>query len=423
MGLAVVGLTVAVANVLPNLLDAHPDQIGDAQWLVRLFGMGIAVRMALGAYQGVLTGHHRWGLANSIQIAGDLLKLCGMLIVLQLGYGLRALAVVNFSFVAAMSMVRCIAAYRTVPGLQVRLQHVRLSFAREMLKFGSKSFLPGGAAMVMRQMTKVFVGIAFGPAVLAVFARPMGMLRYISAMSAKLSMALTPAASSLQETNQTETLRKLTVQASRYAAFLILPIVLMLSFHGNNLLVLWMGPRYDAGLLVPILAVGHLASLSQQPAFDILKGVNAHGRVGLARLAAAGASVILMAIAVIFFDYDLTGFALLMTIPSTIANATYLPIRVCRVLHLPLRRYLIESWRGPILCCVPFAVCLISARVLVADPLMSVSYGFASGGVLLAWLYWLYAVPDGWKNRLRAQLRSRTASYSRTARPTTNTSS
>ena len=404
VGLVVMGLTLAAAYGLPHLLGpqlgAHVDE---ARWVLLLLGASLTVSVVSSGYSGVLTGCHRWALHNAIHAGGQCLTFGGMLGALYLGYGLKALALVHLGGELANRLTRCVVAYRTIPGLQVRPAHVRWSYARRMLTFGGKSFLPDIANLLVRQATNVFIVAALGPAALALYARPMALLRFANVLTAKLAMVLTPTASSLQHMGQEDELRELITSASRYTAYLVWPVVLGLSILGHLVLRLWMGPGYDQELLLTILAVGHLAVLSQQPVHTVLMGLNAHGRPGLARLAASTSSVALIALAIGPLQLGLVGVALAVTVPQTIANGLYLPIYACRRLDMPVRQYLLRTWRGPLLCGLPFALCLVGARLLFVErPLFSLASGSLVGGLVLALLYWRYALPESIKKQLTA---------------------
>jgi O-antigen/teichoic acid export membrane protein len=406
MAAIIMGLAVATAFSLPRLLDAQlGTDIGTVRWLIVLLGASLAVQTGSHGFAGVLTGYHRWGLHNAIQAGSQIIVLAGMLGVLFAGYGLPALALVVLGGELVSRITQSIVAYRIFPDLRVRIAHIRWSYARQMIIFGSKSFVPTIAKMVLAQATSLQIVGALGPAGLALYSRPMALIRHVATYSEKLANVLTPTVSSLQSTGHEARLRALLISASRYSAYIALPAVLTLSILGGTILRLWMGSGYDKQLLVAILAVGHLTFLVQQPVEAIMIGLNAHGRLGLAKVVTSACSVAAMALALGPMGQGLVAVSLAVAVPTTLANGIYVPFYACRRLKLPVGRYLVETWKMPLLCCAPFALCLGAGRWLLSDrPLMGLLSGGVAGGLVLGWLYWRHALPPGLKERIGAQM-------------------
>jgi len=199
-----------------------------------------------------------------------------------------------------------------------------------------------------------------------------------------------------------EGLRGLLVKATRYVMYSIVPVVLTLCLLGGAVLRVWMGANYEQDAVLAILAIGHFAVMFQRPAFNIVVGLNLHGRPGLVNLAAATLSAALMAAALGWLRAGLEGVALALVVPLTLANGIYIPMYTCRRLGLPFGRYVFQSLKGPILCAVPFGACLLAARIAFADRAgVALAVGVGTGGLVLAPLYWRYALPPRLKEKLR----------------------
>ena len=66
-----------------------------------------------------------------------------------------------------------------------------------------------------------------------------------------------------------------------------------------------------------------------------------------------------------------------------------------------MRQYFLPVTVGPVVHVLPFAICLVAARILFYDePLIGLAWGGAVGGAVLAVLYWRYVLPDRIKTRL-----------------------
>jgi ABC-type phosphate transport system permease subunit len=138
----------------------------------------------------------------------------------------------------------------------------------------------------------------------------------------------------------------------------------------------------------------------QQPAWTILSGMNAHGRIGIANLIAAIASLALAVIALGTLQWGLIGAALAIVLPLNIIYGIYIPRYTCRRLDLSIREYATKSLYRPAIMALPFALCLIAARMIFRnDSNLALLAGAISGGVVLGLLYWRYVIPERIKNQ------------------------
>jgi len=93
--------------------------------------------------------------------------------------------------------------------------------------------------------------------------------------------------------------------------------------------------------------------------------------------------------------WGLAGAALAVTLPLTIVNVTYLPLLVCRKTGLSVARYFKATAAEPMVRILPFAICLVIARLVFgSQPLTGLACAGVAGGVILAAVYWLYVLPE-----------------------------
>jgi O-antigen/teichoic acid export membrane protein len=227
-----------------------------------------------------------------------------------------------------------------------------------------------------------------------------------------MGLVLIPTTSSFQSEGNLEGIRGLLIKSVRYSFYMVLPMVLVLIVFGGPILHLWMGPRYAKGIIPAILAAGFLMTMAQTPIWTILVGLNAHGRAGIAEFAVSLCSVGLVVLVLGFSRWGLAGVAVAVTIPLTIMNVVYLPFLICRQLDLSVRQYFQSVAAGPIVHVLPFALCLLVARLVFAtEPLKGLLWGGTAGSLVLAVLYYRYVMPGRIKTRVfrRGRMKGRIA--------------
>ena len=401
-GLLVLGLTIAVALLLPHVFSATlGENVHEAQWVVFFLGASIGVEMALAAYNGVLTGCHRWGLQNIVEAGWHAVTIAGMIVALLMSKGLRILSLIYLIGIVLAYATRMILAYRVCEGLRVHPSLVRWETIKEQFAFGAKTLIPSISGLLLNQTTNVLLAGYLGPAMLALYARPRYLLLHADMLVSKMGLVLIPATSSLQSQGNMEEIRGLLMKSVRYSFYLVLPIVLVLVFFGGAIMQLWMGPRYADGVVPAILAAGSLITMVQAPLWLILVGLNAHGRAGIAQFVASLCSAGMVFLALGFLNWGLAGVAVSITLPLMIMNMTYLPFLICRQVGLSVRQYFLSVTVGPVVHVLPFALCLVVAKfVFTTEPLRGLLFGGTVGSVVLAVLYYRYVLPDRIKVRL-----------------------
>lgn len=406
IALAVLVLTAVGTWMVPGLLSAQlGGYVSDARMVVFLLGLGVSAQMALNPYVGVITGCHRWDLHNAISGSMYGVTAIGMAATVMLGGGLPALAVVNLSGTLVSELIRAVAAHRVCPELRIRWSSVSLSEARTLLSFGGKTVVGVLSGLLLYQTNALQIVGHLGAASLALYSRPMSLVRHVRTFANKFAMVLTPTASSLHAEGRTDELRALLEQASLTSACLGLPPILVLAIMGDPILRLWMGAHYAAGGLVAVLAVGHLADIAKQPVWNILVGANMHGRAAAMSLVSSILAVLLCAMALGPLQGGLVSAAVALTLPLTLVESLSTTFYACRRLKIPFGPFLAHVWRLPLLSALPFAACLFGARVAFPEqPFLSLASGLLVGGVLLAGTYWKWVIPDSIKKRARGSL-------------------
>jgi len=400
--LVVLVLTILSTWLVPSLLSVRlGSHVVDARWVVFCIGTGLAVQLLFAGYTGVITGFHRWDLHNVLNSGFYALTVVGMIISLLLGGGLKGLAVTYGCGVVLTEATRMILAYRVYPQLRIGPKYVHWFHLRQMLTFGGKSFLTTVSQVVLYQTNSILVVSFLGPAALAVYSRPSSLVNHAMVFVNKFALVLTPTASCLQAQGRVGELRNLVVETTRYAAYMVLPMVMFLAILGGPLLAFWMGEDYQQGVLVAVLASGHMLAMIQQPVWNILAGMNAHGRLGLAMFVGALCSSAATLCLLGLLKCGLLGAAVSVAVALTISNGIYFPICVCRRLDMSFFEYVPKVGRGPVLCSLPFAACLVVARIAFdAQAALSLAIGGGSGAVILGMLYWRYVIPASLRARI-----------------------
>jgi O-antigen/teichoic acid export membrane protein len=287
--------------------------------------------------------------------------------------------------------------------LRLSPRYVSRDVLREMLGFGGKTMLQGLARTGLYQLNSILVAYFLGPLVLAVYSRQRVLVVHAMRFLKKYSNVFVPTSGRLDAKGDTRGLQNLLMDGSRYGFYITLPIMSIFLTMGGPLLELWMGRGYRAPLVLAILALGHTLALPQETAYSVLVGMGRHGVPSVVEFLSAVFGVAFCAVALGPFDAGMTTAALAVAIPVTVAGGLVAPMYACRMVGLPLGRYVRSVMVGPLLAVLPFVGFLIACRLAWPhSALRAVAYGVGIGGLLLAGVYWVWVIPTTFRAKLLA---------------------
>jgi O-antigen/teichoic acid export membrane protein len=353
------------------------------------------------AFRGVLTGCHRWDLHNSIQAGSYAITVTVMAGALLLGGGLGHLAIIYFLGTTVGECMRAAAAYRVCPELRIGMKHASWGQGKRILRFGGNNVLIGTPPFLLVQTTNVLVAGTLGAAALAVFSRPISLMRHVETFLNKFSYVLTPMVGSLQSSGQESEIRELFLRSTRYGMAMALPILLVLAIFGDVVLHIWMGPDYAQTALIVVLAAGYCLPVTQVTGLRILVGLNRHGRVGQWSVAISLFALVIGGLTLNSVGWSMVGAALLVTLPLTITYGIISPLQACKELGIPLADYIRQVFKVPVLCGCALAACLFSARWLLPhNEIAALLAGSSAGFLALSVLYWRLLLTVDHKTRI-----------------------
>lgn len=401
--LVIAAVLVLIATAVAFLCIPHwfaeqtAADIATTQKSVLWLGAMLAVSTALGAFNGVLTGCHRWELQTMRISLWQFIAVAGMIIALFCGAGLVTLAAIT-AIAQTLGQVTLVGlSYRACPGLKLRRSDIHLATIKELYIYSGKTLLPTVSEMLLNQTTSVLITGAMGFSALAIFTRPRALLRQMDSLERKMAMVLTPTTSSLESCGDVKEIESLLVKSVRYSIYLVLPIVLVLVVFGGEVMRIWMGPNYANWILPAVMAIGFLGTCIQTPILFMLEGLNAHGRAGVGQFIGSALSAAAVFVALKFFHGGLAAAAVAVTVPLLIVNLLYLPLLLCRRLGLSLGSFYHKVAIGPVIHVLPFAGCLMIGRLLFNTYLIPAVAVCMVGGIILSIFYWRSVLPQSLK--------------------------
>jgi O-antigen/teichoic acid export membrane protein len=155
-------LSIGLAVLLPYAFEIPETDRASVQLVVIVAGATMAVSLVGGVFGGILVGLQRFDLSNSVELSGALLRTIVIVVLLQQGGGIVALALIQFAFTALKVGTHALLGYRLYPELSIQLFRLYPETAKLIVSFSTYSFLVHLANYVHMYSDSVVIG-AFLP--------------------------------------------------------------------------------------------------------------------------------------------------------------------------------------------------------------------------------------------------------------------
>jgi len=393
--------TVVFVYFVPDLFgDTLEENTQSTQVVLALLGLVMASQMFFDSCRGVMTGHHRWDIHNAIHAGSNMSAVAMMLVSLISGGDIIALAASYSVAMIVAEFVRFYITFKVCPDIRFTYKYFSKAEAKEAFIFGAKNIFIGLPGMLLSVSTSMLIVLELGPAMLAVYARPRALIKQIKVFMHKYTFMLMPMAGAMQ-TGQSEELKDLFVDTTKYAVSFTLPVLTLLVIYGDMILFVWMGEKYANGLIIGLLAVGSFLPISQDVAVRMLVGTNQHGPVALINICIVA---IVYSAGYVYFSqvgWEIHYFAVLATIPLILSHGIIIPYTACKRLKVSVLRYIQYAMLPPTVLCAPFMGIIVLSRYLY-DQQSYIEALVCTGvaGFVLIFCYFQFLLGESQKNKV-----------------------
>lgn len=348
-------VTTAIAYGLPKWSSIEGDLTNDASMTVLLVGASIASTFLFNIYTGLLSGLQRFDVANAIGVLSGLLRAGTIVIILNGGGGVVALAWIQLIF-TVVSGVACFWAAHILmgrAGMSVRPVAVSGRKLRALLRLVSGYsvyvFINNIGQKLSFATDALVISVFMPIASVTYYAIAGNLIGYLNSLVSATAQVFNPIASQYAARNDKEGLRVLMLKSTRLSMTIGIPVACTYIVLGDIFIGLWMGPEFveQASLVLLILALTQIFSFPHHSIASILYGIGRHRTLAFLRLFEGVINLLLSIILV--RHMGLLGVALGTAIPHMFIFGIIVPLYTCRMLGIPWWRYVVSSLLGPVI--------------------------------------------------------------------------
>src|SRR5581483_2729253 len=306
----------------------------------------------------ILEGLQRFYFLNLTNVISTLLRAALIVIALNRGYGLLAVAAITVALPLFISIIRAVIVLRILP-MTFGLQYVDRTSLREIAGYSSTTFLIMISFKLRFKTDELVIGTMLSSAAITYFSIGDRLLDYASEVVSSLAQIFVPMSGQSHAKGNMEQLRKILVAGNRACAFIILPITAVLIILGKSVITAWVGARYVAASypVLLVLVVPMTFSLSQAASVRILYGMAKHNAMAWVTLMESMANLVLSS--VLICPFGILGEAAGTAIPLLCTALYFMPRHLCRLLEVPVLAFVREAYTLPVLLVIPQAATLL----------------------------------------------------------------
>lgn len=369
--LAVIFLGVVISLLVNRIFPIPVELQNAARWAIILSGVSFAVTLYFGVFSGVLAALHRFDLISGISIGQTVVRSAGVVWLLTSGHSILALALWELTVVLAANLFQFWICFRIYPELKLSFRYPDKKVLQDFAGYGFWVFLQHIFGQVIYYTDNLVVGAFVSVEAVTYFSIGGSLIEYMRAIVASLTMTFMPLASKYEVSGEQDKLRSLLQQGTRVAILIAWPIQIALLFRGETFIRLWMGEQYGviSGHVLQILLLSQLFTVANSTSINIILGLAKHRRCAYW---AAGEAALNFGLSVFLARrIGIYGVAIGTVIPNLFVHLFLWPHYICKIVGVPIKEHLLQSWLRPALAVVPFGLaCLLTDRYWPASRLI-----------------------------------------------------
>lgn len=352
-GAIAIALAAVLAFSSPTLFNIPPELAATASTVLVVGGFTVASTLIGAVFGGVVTGLERFDVSGGIEILITTVRTIGVVVALENGQGLIALAYVHLATSLAYGVLAWLAVRRLYPGFRIQFRQPLRQPIKTILSFSAILSAIHVLAMLIYYTDAVVIAMVLPISAVAIFAIAGNLVDYASKVAGALSKQITPRVSALQSLGAGD-MGEAVLLTARLATLACTPIAMTFFVRGESFISLWMGPEYgpSSGAVLEVLAV--LTWLGGARAVANASIIGA-GRHKLIIPALAGEAVVNLGLSIVLAHaIGVVGVAAGTVIPATIVTLVFVPVYLRTAIGVSVVDFHLRALWRPSLACVPF---------------------------------------------------------------------
>ena len=357
-------LSVGVACLLPRWMSLQGTSTTTFRALLLLLGLSVAVTFPTRMLGTYISAHQRWDLYNAAGIVAMITRAVAIVIVLTLGYGLLAIAIVTLVISLLSLGQHVVFVYMADARAHASVQLISGRRIRELFTFSLRSLLVSVGDYLRFYSDSAVIAAVLNVGLVTPFNVATRLIECFKSVVIAAGGPVLGTMTELDGGHRREDLRELLLRSTRLLGLLSILGGTLLLIDGRPLLRLWVGSDLvSAYPLVAVLAFGYTINLAQHPTLLLVIAKGRHGPLGWWTIAEGIANI---ALSVVWGrSHGLLGVAMGTIVPMLVVKVIIQPIYALKAAELTAWEYVSRGLGRPLLVGLIFVV--VAGRLSVSS--------------------------------------------------------
>ncbi|MBW9264552.1 MAG: polysaccharide biosynthesis C-terminal domain-containing protein [Candidatus Thiodiazotropha sp. (ex. Lucinisca nassula)] len=355
-------ITIIFAAIYPYIFEIESIDITTIRIVTLICGINIAQAIAFNTFSGIVMGLQRYVIFNKVGIIFAIIRLILILIFLNAGFSIIALATIQLVIGTLNNLVIYKYAKKLLKEEEIPYFFSRSNFKdrfpilKKLYNYSLYVLINNLGQKAIFYTDALVIGALSSVVSVTFYAIAGNLIEYLRRLIMMSNSVLNPVASELDASNDTESINKLLINGSKLSLIIAIPICVVFLMVGDLLIGIWMGEEYveRSSAVLYILTLGTLLAIPHTTISSLLYGINKHRIIARLRIYEAISNLVLSIILIYYLG--IAGVALGTAIPQFIFMVVILPLLTNKVILFDSREYLINVYILPFVACIPFAV-------------------------------------------------------------------
>lgn len=276
LGLAAIAgaLMLVMAPWVPTLFHLPPQDASLATQTFVLVAINFVIVLPTSLYNAILVGYQRIDLNNIANVVSQALEAVLIVVLLNRGYDLLAVAAISIVSTLALAGGRLYFIHKIAPDLNLSPRRFHRASARQIFGYSAAVFVIQISGLILLRTDTIILGLLYPVETITAYAVPYKLANTLTLLVAPFAAVLFPAYAEMHGRLDHRRLRKLYLEGSKAVALLSALMLTFLLFVGVDVLTLWVGPEYqDAGPILYPLAIFFAIIAVTRPGGNLLVAV------------------------------------------------------------------------------------------------------------------------------------------------------
>jgi O-antigen/teichoic acid export membrane protein len=282
-------------------------------------------------------------------------------------------------------------AYRVFPGLSLRPSLFQWSRVRELTGFSLYVSIIDWSNKLNYSFDAIVIGLYLSTAAVTLWMVPQRLAEVLQRLTNQLNGVLFPVVVDSDAGQKPERLRAIFIEGTRLSLVSVVPLGAMLALLAGPLIHAWVGPHFDASIVVAQILIGVVVvRVGTATAGTLLKGAGQHRMLALSN---AGAAVANVALSLLWIRrFGLIGQALGTLLPVAFTSIVIVWPAACRRVGLTVAdAFRLAVWPALWPLSIMTLVVVVLRDALPAQ-LWSIALSGGAGGLCYAGIFLAFAV-------------------------------